>query len=328
MKNENGSGTVYKLKGKRRKPWVARITTGYSLDGKQLRKTIGTFATKREAQEYLLKYNKNPLLFNKITFGEVKDMWWAEYEKKVKKITSKNMTSQLKKLRDLEKIPIADINLMILQKICKENKAVSTTKAVLNMIFEYALKYDFITVNKCKFLEITEVSNPVKRKIFTQEEIQELFKRVKITKRAEQKIIVITLILIYTGMRIGELLQLKNEDIDLENNVIYIKESKTKAGIRQIPISNKIIKLFDYLERDKEYLYNRTYQTTNHSFKIYIKNHTIHDTRHTFASLLNNADANKTAITKLIGHTDFTMTENVYTHKDLEELRKAVNLLQ
>lgn len=327
MKNENGSGTVYKLKGKRRKPWVARVTTGYSLDGKQLRKTIGTFATKREAQEQLLKYNKNPLLFNKITFGRVKEMWWEEYKDKLKPTTTKNFLSQLKKLKDLERVPIADINLMVLQKNCNENNAVQTTKAILNLIFEYALKYDFITVNKCKFIKLNEAKKTIERKIFTQEEIRELFSRVEVTKKTEQKIIATTLILIYTGLRIGEFLNLKNEDIDLENKVIYIQESKTKAGERQIPISNKIVKLFCLLERDKEYLYQRRYNTVLTAFRKYIKNHTIHDTRHTFASLLNNADANKTSITKLIGHSSFDITENIYTHKDVEELRKAIDLL-
>lgn len=58
-----------------------------------------------------------------------------------------------------------------------------------------------------------------------------------------------------------------------------------------------------------------------------IEPHTIHDTRHTFATLLNNANANQSSIIKLIGHSDFSITENVYTHKDTEELRKAIDLL-
>ena len=52
--------------------------------------------------------------------------------------------------------------------------------------------------------------------------------------------------------------------------------------------------------------------------------HTAHDCRHTFATLLSNADANKTSVKKLIGHNSYTTTEKFYTHKDIEELRKAV----
>ncbi|MDQ9751215.1 tyrosine-type recombinase/integrase, partial [Acinetobacter baumannii] len=56
--------------------------------------------------------------------------------------------------------------------------------------------------------------------------------------------------------------------------------------------------------------------------------HTIHDTRHTFASMLSTAGANDVAITKIIGHTDIATTNKIYTHKDIFELRQAVELLQ
>ena len=75
-----------------------------------------------------------------------------------------------------------------------------------------------------------------------------------------------------------------------------------------------------------------TYSSYNYYFKknlekINIKNHTVHDTRHTFATLLNNANANSKSITELIGHEKYPTTERIYTHKDLEELRKAIDLL-
>ena len=156
MKNENGSGTVYKLKGKRRKPWVARVTTGYSMDGKQLRKVLGTFATKREAQEYLFKYNKNPNFFSGITSEEVKNMWWEQYHKNKKEKTLKNTISALKKLSFLNNLKIAEINLMFLQKKFSEEKCDRICKNVLSLIFKFAEKYDFIENNKeafDKFLE-------------------------------------------------------------------------------------------------------------------------------------------------------------------------------
>lgn len=331
MKNENGTGTVYKLNGKRRKPWVARVTTGYSLDGKQIRKTLGTFPTKREAQEYLLQYNKNPLLFSKITFGEVKDMWWAEYITTVKEVTKKNSRSQLKKLKPLFDIPIADINLMTLQKLMNEINGNLTTKAVLNMIFDYAVKYDFVDKNKVKFTTLQPPKKPVERRIFTSNEIKELWIRLSNTSDSlEKEVIEMTLILIYTGLRNGELRNLKNKDIDLENKIIYITDSKTKNGIRKIPIHNKILHLIK--KSSNKYLYECNgkkllYNTLQWRFTKYIPGHTLHDTRHTFASMLNNADANQTSITKLVGHSSFDITETIYTHKDVEELRKAINLL-
>ena len=132
---------------------------------------------------------------------------------------------------------------------------------------------------------------------------------------------------------------LKNEDIDLKNSCLTIRESKTDAGIRIIPISSKIFNLFVVnMVKDQEYFVkgDTTVQLSYSTFKprfqkllkdLKIEPHTIHDTRHTFATLLNNANANQSTITKLIGHSDFSITENVYTHKDTEELRKAIDLL-
>ena len=50
MKRANGSGTVYKMKHKQlRKPYRAVVTYGYDANGKAIRKSIGTFATQKEA---------------------------------------------------------------------------------------------------------------------------------------------------------------------------------------------------------------------------------------------------------------------------------------
>jgi uroporphyrinogen-III decarboxylase len=82
IKNENGTGNIYKMKDKRRKLWAVRVTTGYTLEGKQVRKYIGTYETKREAQESLFEYLKNPKLYKKITFKEITDLWFESYKKK------------------------------------------------------------------------------------------------------------------------------------------------------------------------------------------------------------------------------------------------------
>ena len=82
MKNGNGTGNIYKMKDKSRKPWAVRVTTGYTLEGKQVRKYIGTYETKREAQESLFEYLKNLKLYKKITFKEITDLWFESYKKK------------------------------------------------------------------------------------------------------------------------------------------------------------------------------------------------------------------------------------------------------
>ena len=146
------------------------------------------------------------------------------------------------------------------------------------------------------------------------------------------------LIMIYTGLRIGELLLIKNQDIDIKNRTI-IGGIKTKAGKnRIIPINTKILPLiqarissgsnFLIVNKKGEQLSYQTYQKCFKKLMLKLNmQHTIHDCRHTFASLLSNADANKTAIAKIIGHSNYETTEKIYTHKDIEELKKAIDLI-
>ncbi|MGL5367629.1 MAG: tyrosine-type recombinase/integrase, partial [Cetobacterium somerae] len=228
MKNSNGSGSICKLKGKRRKPWYVRATIEFSNDGKQIRKSIGTFATKREAQEALYNYNKNPLLYSKKTFKNILDLWWSAYTKKVTQKTTIN--THIYRMRAFESLHdriIADIRLFELQELF-DNMTTSWSfkngcKSVLNMIFDFALKNEFIDSNRVSFIEIGKKEKVIERRVFTKKEIETLWENL------DSKYCYIILILIYTGMRIGELLNLKNEDIDLHNSCLTIRESKTDA---------------------------------------------------------------------------------------------------
>ena len=341
MKNANGEGSVYKLKGKRRKPWIVVVTTGYNEEGRQKRKVLGTFTTKREAQIELIAYLNNPMLFSGKTFKDVVNLWYCNYSKKISKGRLIIVNSLLKKLEAFSEIKIKDLKLHILQEFFDNFSFSSGTKtnlkSVLNMIFEFALKNDFIDVNKVKFIELGKFKKVVDRKIFTKDEIEILCNNLNSNAKSK-KLVYIILILIYTGLRIGELLKLKIEDINLLNKTINIKESKTNAGLRTIPIPDKIVYLFEenikinkvyFLEtsKNKQEKYTNILYNFNKLMESLNMEHTIHDTRHTFATMLNNADVNSTSIIKLIGHSNFTTTENIYTHKDVEELRKAINLL-
>lgn len=338
MKNENGHGSVYKLSGKRRKPWVAMVTVEYTLDCKQVRKRVGSYATKREAQEGLLLYNKNPLLFNGTTFKEVMDLWWEGYQKKYNSYnTIKNKITALKKFEKLYDLKIKEINFNTLQNLFDEMNDSHGTKtgykSTLNMIFEYALKNDLIESNKVQLVDLGKFEAVREAQIFTNSEIAILWKNTHVEYARY------LLILIYTGMRVSEFFNVRREDINLFDNTLKVTKSKTKAGIRTIPFTKGIAALIiECLSHGKEYLAINSkqqqfmYMTFFNHYRIALKNlgieeKNIHSTRHTFATLLNNSDANRTSITKLIGHTNPKMAEDVYTHKDIHEYRKAIDLM-
>ena len=71
MRRGNGDGGIFKLSGKRRKPYAVRITTGWTDEGKQQYKYIGYFENKTAAKKALNEYLINPQTINIVTFADV-----------------------------------------------------------------------------------------------------------------------------------------------------------------------------------------------------------------------------------------------------------------
>ena len=144
--------------------------------------------------------------------------------------------------------------------------------------------------------------------------------------------------LIYTGCRIGELLDLKKENVNLEERYFKIVASKTAAGIRTAPISEKVYPFFEYWYNlnDCEYLLS-TPEGEHFKYRNYYDSywsplietlgmkHRPHDTRHTCISMLTVAGVSDKVIKKIVGHKGQSVTEVVYTHFEIEELIDAIN---
>ena len=86
MKLPNGFGSVYKLSGNRRKPYVAKKTKGWNINpdtgkAKQLYITVGYYSTRKEALTALAEFNANPYDVNaaKVTFADVYERWSDEH---------------------------------------------------------------------------------------------------------------------------------------------------------------------------------------------------------------------------------------------------------
>lgn len=336
---KNNYGSVYKMKDKpRRNPWRV-VKTVKDLDGKSKRKTIGYTRTKAEGLELLAKYNTNPYSLNttKMTFIEVLEKWKELHFEKLEPRTVRQYKSICKHFEPIKDIPMLELTTMQLQELFNSVTLAPASKrllkAVLNQVYKYALKMDIVIKDCSEFLELGKKQAVIERKIFTNEEISKLW------KYKELQWVDTVLIMIYTGLRIGELLTIESKNVDLENRTIR-GGIKTDAGKnRIIPINVEILPLIknrmslerQYLitgVRGKKLLYQNYILFFNKLMDQLNMTHTIHDCRHTFASLLSNADANKISIAKIIGHSSYLTTEKIYTHKDVEELKKAVDLIK
>ena len=81
MRHPNGYGSVSKMSGKRRRPYMVQITTGYTVDpvlgtAKQLRQVLGYYAKREDALQALADYNKDPYSLEtaRVTFAELYDI--------------------------------------------------------------------------------------------------------------------------------------------------------------------------------------------------------------------------------------------------------------
>ena len=238
--------------------------------------------------------------------------------------------------KPLHHLIFTDIKLIDLQSFFNNLTVSSGTKKLYKttilQIFEYGIKYEIINRNPAHFIDTGKSIKVRESTIFTSEEIQKLWKY-QLYKNVD-----LILILIYTGLRIGELLDIKKDNVFVEERYI-IAGSKTEAGKdRLIPLHKDLIPMIKRrYEESKEYLMEYkekkiTYSIAKTAFTEVLKSlelqkHNPHDTRHTFATLINNAEANKTAIINIMGHSDFKLTEKVYTHKDRTELIKAIDMI-
>ena len=145
------------------------------------------------------------------------------------------------------------------------------------------------------------------------------------------------LFLLYSGFRISEMLDLQTDSINLENDTIT-GGTKTKAGKdRIVPIHSKLRNIVERrVNEDGEYLFSNVGKRCSQAtYRIFWHNimkaaniqHTPHDCRHTFRSRLDSAGANKKCIDLMMGHKSKDVGERVYTHKTIDELRVAIELV-
>ena len=348
MKLPNGYGTVKKMSGKRRRPYVVKKTVGWHYDEAkdkmiQDQMTIGYAATRAEGLQMLAEYNNNPfdLKASKVTFQEVYERWSKEKFPTISHSNVKGYEASYKVCESLYRKVFRDLKLVDLQTVvdtCGKNfPTLKKLKSLFNQLYEYAMKNDICSKDYSEFVDIVKYKdkNPDKRdhNKFTKEEIERLW------TLADDPYYQIVLMLIYNGCRISEFLDLKKEDVHLDEQYFDVIASKTENGLRKVPIADKLLPFYKaWFEGSAcEYLLH-TPDQKHFDYRNYFDSyftplmeqlgfdHTPHDTRHTCISLLTEADVNPTTIKKIVGHSGaMTLTERVYTHLDIQILVDAIN---
>lgn len=282
MRLPNGFGTVYKLSGNRRRPFVVKKT----ISGKQ--KPLGYFETHNAALTFLLKVNHEPHGLT-ATFADIYQQWQVAKWPTISRSSQQAYDISYRHLSRLHDKTMSQLKYLDLQEAMDDVRKVagySTQKkcrVLMSQLYQYAIKREMATTDYSRYVEIDRHHPVYKKRPFTIREINRLW------RASDSDVVQDILILIYTGLRIGEYLALRS--------------------ICQSPTYDSFRRRFDAVLK----------QLSMH--------HSPHECRHTLASMLDSAGVNDTVVKMILGHARRGVTKGVYTHKTLRELRKAVDIL-
>lgn len=209
-----------------------------------------------------------------------------------------------------------------------------TVNNQLSTIFNYAVKYYDLRENPCRKTGSIGKSHAGERQFWTKQEFKQFLATVEDKPEARMAF----LVLYWTGMRIGELLALTYNDIDLEKRTISINKSYQRLDGRDIitppktPKSKRIVTIPLFLAEElREYMSHlygimadeRMFRFTKSymEHKIIrgikfsgVKRIRLHDLRHSHASLLVEMGFTPLAIAERLGHEKIETTLNTYSH--------------
>lgn len=312
----NGSGTVVKLSGRRRKPFCAKVTLDERnlTNGEKKRLVIGTFETYQEALNALSLYSLtvNNTISKKEAMEIDPEVYQKVQDKMSKKVptfldiyyvldkdefsllspqTQNSMHGAIKHLKKLHYLKIDQITLRMIQDVFDEDGSNHSTqvhmKTICTKVFRYAVVSQYIERNDdyTSYIRIAKYEESVMHRPYTINEILAL-------KKADTPEAHIMLIFIYTGVRINELLNINRDNIHIDEKcdddgterlISYmITGSKTKAGKNRIvPIHDDIKQyVIDELLKPEKRLVDVTYANFT-TRTVLIKANKLLNTHHT-----------------------------------------------
>src|SRR3712207_5231800 len=249
----NGEGNISKYKfddtGKCIM-WRARVMVGYNAEGKPIRKQFYG-KTQKEVKEKLEDYKREMLLntynadYDNITLADYYYTWLMD-KKPIYKATSFKDYESIYRLYIKSK-PIGSIRLKKLSQIDLKKQyrdliAEGTTPHTIHRIntklkacLNTAIREELIIKNPCSLVELPKVNKTKKREVLTLEEQTRFIEAIQ-----GNKLELLYIVALATGMRLGEILGLKWKTIDFTNNTIEVTNTVQRTFVFDDKMNKKL----------------------------------------------------------------------------------------
>ena len=356
-----------------------RVSCGYDYKGRQRTKTMtlkpqATSPKKiekevtRAAVLFEEKWGSCELVQRSVKFAELADEY-LQYEEDKGKLKTGSLETY-KGFRErtypylghlyLDKIKRSTIQKFILclakggdGKQPLKQKTQKNYLAFISNVFTYAIKYDYVQDNPCRYIDVTETSSK-ERDPYT------LTEEVELLKRFEEREVpihykVFYMLLMYLGLRKGEALAIEWKDIDIRSQTVFIRRNsvyqnsgtgvytttpKTKGSIRNLKLPREIIDLLPHLKAEQErtklevgdnWVENdRLFTTWNGEpmrpgrpytwLRKFCERESLpfkglHSFRHALVTNLVHTNTDVATVSSIVGHANPNITLGIYTHE-------------
>ncbi|MCD7838027.1 MAG: tyrosine-type recombinase/integrase [Clostridiales bacterium] len=339
-----GTGSVYKLAGDRQKPWYA-VYQGKS--------TGQTYATRAEAEAALERMvgAVHPDLYA-YTLEEAYNAWsdvayrdMGTASMRGYKLSWSYVPDSVRRLRAAD-VRTDDFQRVIdaLQAEGKSDSTANHVKILYSQLCQWMIQRDIIGTNYAQFVKIRKTEHrPID--VFTTEEVAKINALASQGNSSERltQAAMLTMIFLFTGMRISEIFTLRTANVHLEADPPYIQGGvKTDAGRdRVIPIYSRVLPFFQFFHsRADGPLLVSGYagrQTANgwrsSDYKAMLEYLGIpykvpHNTRKTLATNAAQSGMDQMALLKLMGWTDVAVANKYYVAPTAAYLAAEMDKLQ
>lgn len=360
MSNVAGYTGKYLVKKENKEYWFYCLTLGKDANGKRIQIKKRGFETEKKAKKALrdaqVQADKGAYIQpSKTSYGDYINEWFNNRKDTLGRMTVKTAEGNIKNhiLPYIGYIQLSDLNVMHIERFIgqlrKKGLAESTIKKIFSLVSSSLISASKKEIIPKNVASLADNKPKVRRKQVDVWDAHEVKNFLDFVKSYNTRYYIVFHLALTTGMRQGEILGLRWQDIDYGRNIITVRQSlnhdgldfsapKTENSIRSITIDEftsqalKLHQKFIEAEKEESSLYiDKDLVTPTKSgrqcnprdidklwnklkVKSGLRNIKFHDLRHTHASLLLKENVHPKVVSERLGHSSIQITLDLYSH--------------